>query len=590
MWRSRLFWKLFASYTALNLVATAAVVSIMFVWQHQQVVDQIRLRLHESATVIRNAVESDLAARNTEAMQRRVRELSREIDTRITIVDMDGEVVADSSQETVEQVAQLENHKVRPELIQATSEAYGTSQRMSPTLGHPMLYVAIRADVEKVPIGLVRTALPMNTVLAEVANVQRVVWPVALTLSLSIAALTYILAARIVRPVQTLTTAAEAVAAGRYEQRPFLPNHDELGMLAKSFNRMTRQLDIREAQLRESSHRLKTVLEGMVEGVIALNSEQQVVLANRAAGRLLKFDPIEAEGRPLLELVRNRAMHDAIATAADGGTRRIEVMVGDDENLVIGIHSTLLTAESTMQYIVVLEDVTELRRLETLRQDFVANASHELKTPLASIKAYSETLLNGAIHDDTNNRRFLERIDEQAERLHELILDLLSIAKIESGEQAFEITEVNLAAVGRNCVAEQQPLADAREVTLRLEAASDSIPVQADPEGLRQIFSNLIDNAAKYTPPGGSITVTCRTTETDAVIEVRDTGIGISSEHLPRLFERFYRVDKARSRELGGTGLGLSIVKHMALSFGGRVEVDSVADEGSVFTIVLPLA
>lgn len=590
MWASRLFWKLFASYTVLNLVAIGTLVVILSGWQYDQVIDQNRQRLEESAALIRHAVDSELAGRQVESLQQHVRSLSQQIETRITIVTMDGMVIADSSQESVDQVAELENHKVRLELMQAASDGYGTSQRMSGTLGQSMLYVALRVDRNGNPIGLVRAALPMDKVLAEVATVQRLVWPIAMCVSIAVAVLTWFLSARVVRPVQTLTTAAESIAAGDYTQRPFLPNRDELGTLAGSFNRMTQQLEVREAELRESSRRLATVLEGMVEGVIALDENERVVLANSAAGRLLRFAPVDAAGRPLLEVVRNRTIHEAIAGIASGTGRKVEVEIEGDNARVIAINGTVLSSDSTTRCVLVLQDVTELRKLESLRQEFVANVSHELKTPLSSIRAYSETLLNGALIDENNNRRFVERIDEQSERLHELIRDLLSIAQIESGQQAFDIDSVCLADVVATCIDGQQRAADVKRITLACEGIRETIRVSADVEGLRQILNNLIDNAIKYTPDGGSVTLSCRQDEQDVLIQVKDTGIGIEAKLLPRVFERFYRVDKARSREVGGTGLGLSIVKHLTQSFGGHVDVSSLPGEGTVFSVVLPAA
>jgi two-component system phosphate regulon sensor histidine kinase PhoR len=590
MWASRLFWKLFASYTLLNLIAIGTLVVILSGWQYDQVIDQNRQRLRESAALIRHAVESELAERQVESLQQHVRSLSQQIETRITIVTMDGMVIADSSQESLDQVAELENHRVRLELMQAASNGYGSSQRMSGTLKQAMLYVALRVDRDGGPIGLVRAALPMEKVLTEVATVQRLVWPVAIGVSVAVAMLTWFLSARVVRPVQTLTTAAESITTGDYTQRPFLPNRDELGTLAGSFNRMTQQLKVREAELRESSRRLATVLEGMVEGVIALDTSEHVVLANSAAGRVLNFDPIEAAGRSLLEVVRNRPIHEAIAAATVTTGQQVEVETGEGDSRVIRINGTVLPSGSATRCVLVLHDVTELRKLESLRQEFVANVSHELKTPLSSIKAYSETLLNGALYDEDNNRRFVERIDEQSQRLHELILDLISIAQIESGQQAFEIDSISLADVAAKCITGQQRAADAKRITLACEGIHPNTRVSADREGLRQILNNLVDNAIKYTPDGGTVALSCRQQESEVVIQVRDTGIGIEAEQLPRVFERFYRVDKARSRELGGTGLGLSIVKHLTQSFGGRVDVSSLQGEGTTFTVILPAA
>jgi two-component system phosphate regulon sensor histidine kinase PhoR len=233
--------------------------------------------------------------------------------------------------------------------------------------------------------------------------------------------------------------------------------------------------------------------------------------------------------------------------------------------------------------------MTELRRLESLRQEFVTNVSHELKTPLSSIKAYAETLREGAINDPQHNLEFVQRIEDQADRLHELILDLISLARIESGQQTYEVADVDVASVVNACLEHHRPSAESQQLSLEAEPTTDSVVVPADEEALRQILDNLVNNAIKYTPPGGRVRVGWRVDGRSALIEVSDTGIGVSPQDQPRLFERFFRVDKARSRELGGTGLGLSIVKHLAHFFGGSVGVRSTPGKGSLFWVRLPL-
>ena len=591
MWSSRLFWKLFTSYALLNLTATVTFVVIVTGWQAEQVNLQVRERLHDSAAMVRRYLSEDISQGRTTALQNAVLELGEDMATRITIVAMNGEVLADSKRESLAAVAKMDNHKGRPELVKAASSGYGTSQRESPSIGEPMLYVAIRADSGEEPLGMVRTALPMTQVRSEIAAVQRLIWIVALIVSIAVVGLTYFVAVRLVRPVSTLTNAAEAIAAGDYQHRVYLHSRDELGVLARSFNHMSDKLDSREAQLRDSTKRLATVLEGMVEGVIALDDQHRIILANPAAGRLLSFDPVESEQKPIMQVVRNHTIHEMLqGPEQPQGTRRVEIQSGDEQSRSVGVTATFLAGESPTRCILVLQDITELRKLEAMRQEFVANVSHELKTPLSSIKAYSETLLSGAINDANNNSRFVLRIEEQAERLHELILDMLSLARIESGQQAFDIVNVRVADVVEDCFAEAQASADSKGIQLITNDSPQSLEVRADEEGARQILNNLISNAVKYTPEGGEVGVEWSRTESTVVVKVRDTGIGISAEHLPRVFERFYRVDKARSRELGGTGLGLSIVKHLAQSFGGTVDVESQPGKGSTFAVSLPRA
>jgi two-component system, OmpR family, phosphate regulon sensor histidine kinase PhoR len=394
-----------------------------------------------------------------------------------------------------------------------------------------------------------------------------------------------------VSPISVLTDAAEGITAGRFAQRIGVNTNDEFGILARSFERMSSELDSRETLLRESVQRQTTVLGGMVEGVIAVDNEHHVLFANVAAGDKLEFEPTRVEGLPLLEVVRSHELREIVQQALESSqTVRGEIAwQARRKQLMLDVQATPLAGSPTPGVVLVLHDVTELKRLEGLRQQFVANVSHELKTPLSSIKAYTETLLNGALEDPQHARHFLNRIDDQATRLHELILDLLSLARIESGQAAMEITNLPIKQVVEKSVRDQEERARASGLTIENLVKDSPLVVRADEEGLLQILGNLIDNAIKYTPAGGVITVRCHNDDKDAVIEVADTGVGIEPEHHSRLFERFYRVDKARSRELGGTGLGLAIVKHLCQAMQGSVTVSSQPGKGSVFGVRLPL-
>jgi two-component system phosphate regulon sensor histidine kinase PhoR len=375
----------------------------------------------------------------------------------------------------------------------------------------------------------------------------------------------------------------------------YVENHDELGQLAGTFNRLSQELGGRMSQLRQSNDRQLTVLGGMIEGVIAVDARERVVLANDAAGRLFDFRAPTAEGRPLLEVVRNHAVRQAVTNAfALRRPQKLETRSSIQHPASsiqhIDVHVQPLPGEPCPGVVLVMHDTTELRRLETLRRDFVANVSHELKTPLSSIKAYTETLRNGAVNDPDTSQRFLERIEEQSDRLHHLIMDMLMIARIESDQQVFEIVAVDVAGVVNSCFETRRPAADAKHIELKVPADQPAGRVRADHEGLREILDNLIDNAIKYTPDGGTVTVSWQGDSSHCRISVADTGIGIKPDDQRRVFERFYRVDKARSRELGGTGLGLAIVKHLAQAFSGKVAVTSEPGRGSTFTVELPVA
>jgi two-component system phosphate regulon sensor histidine kinase PhoR len=630
MHSSRLFWKLLAACVGLSLVAVVAFGLVLSGRLQDQIVEQVDRRLRDSAYLLRGELADQLQSGASEALQQRLRELGKETDTRFTLIAADGAVLADSERDTLAEVQGMDNHRDRPEIVQARTHGEGRSTRPSATLRAPHHYFAVRIDVGGKRVGYIRSALPAAEISAQTAAARRWTWGLAAVVFLGLLAAAYWIVGQILRPVKSLTEAADAIASGNYQHRLYIANRDELGALAQTFNRMSQDLHARMTQLQQTGDRQSTVLGGMIEGVIAVDARERIVLANSAAGRLLEFRPPAAEGRPLLEIVRNHAIHAAVLTALQTSQpQRLETKssIQHPASTIqrIDIHVQPLPGDPCPGAVLVMHDTTELRRLESLRRDFIANVSHELKTPLSSIKAYTETLRNGALRDPTNSKKFLERIEEQADRLHHLIMDMLMLARIESDQQPFEIVPVDVAAVIAACLDDHRPAADAKRISLTIEADPAACRVRADREGLREILDNLVDNAIKYTPDGGQVTVSwrcdqvtseergarseergARTSEiqdpTSSIqhpassnhpavfIAVRDTGIGIRAKDLSRVFERFYRVDKARSRELGGTGLGLAIVKHLVQSFGGKISVESEPGKGSTFTVELQTA
>ena len=365
--------------------------------------------------------------------------------------------------------------------------------------------------------------------------------------------------------------------------REFIPLADLLASWEQKRARQVQRLD-------ETKTRLETLLGSMQEGVIAVDSKSRVLFANDASHRLLECVDSKIGGKSLLEVTRTKALHDLLAIAFESQeevTAEFDLLGATRKTLAF--RAALLPGEKTA-VLVVLHDITELRRLENMRQELAANVGHELKTPLASIKAYAETLRNGAIDDPRFNLKFLARIEEQADRLHELIQDLMQIARIESDEAAFEILPLDVREILESSILAHEAEADSKAITISKVMVDEEVIVDADDEGLMTIFGNLITNAIKYTPDGGEVTVRLLAEEDQVVVEVEDTGIGISPKHHSRVFERFYRVDTARSREMGGTGLGLSIVKHLAQAFGGGVSLRSELGSGSCFRVHLPLA
>jgi two-component system phosphate regulon sensor histidine kinase PhoR len=629
LWSSRLFWKLLLACAGLNLLVAGVIGLILSDWSQRQISEQVDHRLRNAALLVRDELSEQVPAGRSEKLQRLVRRLGQDSGTRFTLVALDGTVLADSEFATLAEVAQMDNHRDRPEIAAARARGEGTSERTMTTLRQPRRYFALRIDEDGKPIGFIRSALPLASIEAQRAAARRLIWGLVGASCLMVLGLAYWIVGQIVQPIASLIRAAEAMSSGDYQHRVYVENRDELGELAGTFNRMSQELHGRMNQLSQTSDRQATVLGGMIEGVIAVDARQKVVLANEAAGRLFDFRAASAEGRPLLEVVRNHAVRQAVTSALT--TRKpqrletkttIQTTTANQRHPAsspqhIDIHVQPLPGEPCPGVVLVMHDTTELRRLESLRRDFVANVSHELKTPLSSIKAYTETLRNGAMNDPQTSQRFLARIEEQSDRLHHLIMDMLMLARIESDQQVFDIVAVDVAAVVASCFETRRPAADAKHIELKVPSGQPACRVRADQEGLREILDNLIDNAIKYTPNGGTVTVSweCRgptskhltpdqrfaeantrhptpdsSIEQTVIISVADTGIGIKPDDQRRVFERFYRVDKARSRELGGTGLGLAIVKHLAQSFGGKVAVTSEPGHGSTFTVELPLA
>jgi len=416
-----------------------------------------------------------------------------------------------------------------------------------------------------------------------------VIWLMAVTMITAGVGITWWGVQQIVEPLAQLTRNVRAIAAGDDEGPVTSEGIDEMGVLAAAFHQMQRKLARRFEQVQENSQRLQTVLGSMVEGVLAVTPDRTILLANDAGRQMLDFTTSEPVGRPLLEVTRARPVYEAVLQALQASVPvEHEFEAPGTHRRTLAMRATRLPGDPCPGVMIVLHDVSELRRLENLRRELVANVSHELKTPLAAIKAYAETLRLGAVNDPEHNLNFVLRIEEQAERLHQLILDMLQIARIEAGQETFEITDVPLLELLEECSAQFADAAAARQVTLDTLPCDEELTALADEEGVRTILNNLVDNAIKYTPAGGKVTVRFFAEAENVTLEVQDTGIGIATKDQARVFERFYRVDKARSREVGGTGLGLSIVKHLAQAFGGRVGLESQPGRGSTFRVRLP--
>ena len=423
---------------------------------------------------------------------------------------------------------------------------------------------------------------------------------VLIALVLAVLGAAVLVAGRWLRAIRELSRGLSALGSGGRTRQILIDVWGPVGRLIGVFNEAAPAIQGRIDRLEEDRQQLRVVLGAMAEAVIAVDARRRLLFANTSADALFGLDATSVS-RLVPELIRSPQVQSAVdetlrlhhPDAYQGEVAfplREAALRGPSRILSVRGTPFPLPGNPPSGAVLVFHDVTDLRRLERMRQDFVANASHELKTPLASIKAYTETLIDWALHDETVNRRFLERIDEQVDRLNQLILDMLSLARLDSSQEFFEHGPLSLIPALESCLEGHRGRAEAKDLSLTFDAGNldGETLVLADEEAIWQIFDNLIDNAIKYTPLGGKVRVACSLAADMVSVDVADTGIGIPRDELPRIFERFYRVDKARSRELGGTGLGLSIVKHLISSIGGQISVTSRPGSGSRFTVKIP--
>jgi two-component system phosphate regulon sensor histidine kinase PhoR len=399
---------------------------------------------------------------------------------------------------------------------------------------------------------------------------------------------------RVTVPLTAMREVAVAIAAGDYRQRVEARSQDEIGLLSSAFNRMGAQLEDRMRTITEDRSKLLTILGGMVEGVVAVDRDRRVVHLNAAGGRILDVDPAASMKRPIWEVTRVRQVSQALDDAVAGSveiTREVQLEIGAQERIV-QLHAAPLVNghDDQVGAVLVMHDVTELRRLERIRRDFVANVSHELKTPITAIRGLIDTIVDDADMPVDVRSQFLGKIQNQSLRLSSLVMDLLTLARLESTDGMLETERVDLREVVGRSIGNFRANAEAKSVSLASVLPAGRVAVDGDAEALELLLNNLLDNAVKYTEDGGNVDVELRVEGTDAVLDVRDNGVGIGPEHHDRIFERFYRVDQARSRELGGTGLGLSIVKHITKAHRGAVTLESTYGAGSCFSVRLPLA
>lgn len=502
---------------------------------------------------------------------------------RVTLIARDGRVLGDSMV-SGEQLVRLDNHGQRPEFRDALRTGLGTSQRWSTSVDTELMYVAI--PVVRGPVAVVRLALPLTDVKAQ-ANALLPATALALVFALvGAGGLAWIASSVLTRRLDELALVAQRYAAGDVSQRVYDRRNDELGSVARVLDDSVQSLGRRVRELADERARVDAILAGMVEGVLVVNESGDVQLVNDAAARMLKLDAA-AVGRGYLELIRHPDIAEQIGRALEGElTSGLELSFSREPGRVFVARTAPVMAAGRRGAVLVLHDITDLRRADRVRRDFVANVSHELRTPLTAIRGYVEALLDDPPGPD-ETQRFLEIIERHAARMERLVKDLLRLARLDAGQEDLERTPCDTHALFATVAAELQTTTEPRRQRIQVHVAPGAGAVLGDASKLHDILRNLVENASNYSPEGSVITLESNREDEDILLQVRDQGPGIPDADLHRIFERFYRVDKARSRETGGTGLGLSIVRHLVDLHGGEVRAENGASEGAVFSVRL---
>ncbi|WP_047153143.1 two-component system histidine kinase PnpS [Aneurinibacillus tyrosinisolvens] len=520
-------------------------------------------------------------------LQERMLSFSREIGTRITVMDKNGKVMADTEHDP----KTLPNHLNRPEIREALRRGTGHAIRYSNTLNYDMMYVAVPLKQNGQTIGLARVSVKITNVHESVQQLWLSLVGVLFITLLLFGFISTRIAKNITQPIEDITRVARDITRNEFKSRIQTNAKGEVGELAQAINFMALSLEQQMSALQDNEKRLESILNNMFSGMILVSDMRRITIMNAAAEEMLGYDAKELAGRIHSEVGQNTSLSPLIEQCFESGEKmREEIHIYYPEERIIDVNLGAYRNEQNeiKGVIIVLHDITAIRRLEKMRSEFVANVSHELKTPITSIKGFTETLLDGALDDIEISRTFLTIINEESDRLNRLISDILELSKIEQKKMPLVVEEVNLVRLVKETVRIVREEARAKDITIYLPA-EDRMMLEGDPDRLRQIILNLISNAINYTPANGEVSVTIGETEDEKVkMAIEDTGTGIPEEHLPRIFERFYRVDKARSRESGGTGLGLAIVKHLVEAHHGTIQVESTEGEGTTFTVLLP--
>jgi two-component system, OmpR family, phosphate regulon sensor histidine kinase PhoR len=579
--KGRLFFKIFGTYLAIAVLAIGIVGFLAGSQIRAKLEAQIENELMAYARIV------DLYP--MKEIQARVGEIERIAHARVTVIDRDGRVLAETEQES----AVLGSHLERPEIQEARVRGRGTATRYSQTLREEMMYVALPILKGQEIVGYIRLARPLVEVRKSIEEFTGILLRSFLIILISSVMVAFLFSRKLTSPIRDMEQLTEKLRKGEQPGSLMIRSSDEIGMLAQNINYMVEELQRRIAALQEEKAKVEAAFSSAIDGILILNRDGRIETQNQGISAILGDRYGSIIGKTPLEAFRNLDLQKALDSyGSDHQPVSKEIELGEEEPAVLDVSITPVRgyADAEEKTMLVFHDVTRLKKLERMRVDFVANVTHEIKTPLTAILGFVETLQEGAIEDPETAKKFLSTIARHAERLNRLVEDLLTISNVELGEMHFSFESVALSGIVQSVLNMIQPKAREKKIEIISEIPEELPLIQADRDRLSQILINVLDNAVKFTPEGGSVQISAaRAGEAEVVMRITDTGIGIPRDEVPRLGERFYRVDKTRSRELGGTGLGLSIVKHLILVHKGRMEIESQLGRGTTVSLYFPI-
>lgn len=580
-------------FSVLTAVLFLIIYVIIFNYFRNFYFKDLQGNMKKKLVIVRTVLRDQKSLTDSRIIYGIIQDIGTNLNERLTVIDKNGTVLADS-EVPYKDLANVENHSKRPEVTGAFRSGFGEDRHYSQTLHKEMLYQTILVSNRSLPY-VVRIAAPVSSLSVLSSDFNHFILTILLVIFILGVFSSYFVVHLVSRPLDQMVRWAQKIASGDHSEKIILRSNDEMATLANALNAMSSEIRNRMDELNDSHNRLTRMIQTLIDGILVIGPDDNVLFINDSLKKSLSLDDHSVH-KKYFELIRNHNIIEFIENTVDpaGGketVRHREIAISAVQERTFDLYGIPVFKNNRLDWSVfVFRDITDITRLEMTRRDFVANVSHELKTPMSIIKGYSETLLDGALDDRENAKQFLNLIHSDADRLSKLVDDLLKLSGIESGQMQLELTSCNVGELLDHAILRFEKMASQKNIVLERSLPKSLPAVLADEERIGEVLINLIDNAIKYTPEKGKITCSAETSNGSVRIKITDTGIGIPKDKLPRLFERFYRVDPGRSRKLGGTGLGLSIVKHIVQAHNGEVNVKSRLGEGSEFSFTLPKA